>query len=82
MRQLDLWERQAYLDYNLAPMCLRRDIGMLGMLWKVCHGEAHPDFEVLFPKIPGRATHGHGTRVAKRRHDLQLFDPCDGSQFC
>ena len=79
---IDVGERQAYLDYNFAPLKLRRDIGMLGVILKICYGSAHPDFEALFPKLPGQTSHGHDTRVARRRHDLQLVGRCDGSQLC
>ena len=82
LRHLELDEYKAFLDHNLAPMCLRRDIGMLSVLWKVCHGKAHPDFEDLFPPVHGRTSHGHDTRIERRRHDLQLLDTCDGSQLC
>ena len=78
---LEVGERQAYLDFNFAPLRLRRDIGMLGVFWKICHGCAHPDFEALFPKVPGQTSHGHYTRVSGRKHDLQLVDRCDGSQL-
>ena len=82
LRQLDLDERQAFLDHNLAPFKLRRDIGMLGVFYKICHGAAHPDFMELFPRLPVSVTHGHDTRAMRRRHDLQLVDRCDGTQLC
>ena len=82
LRHLELEERQAFLDHNVAPMSLRRDIRLLGVLWKVGHGKTHPDFEDLFPNVHWRTTHGHDTRIERRRHDLQLFDPCDVSQLC
>ena len=75
LQHLDVCEHKAFLDFNLAPMRLRRDIGMLGVLWKVCHGSAHSDFEVLLPRVLRRSSHSYDTRVASRRHDLQLFDP-------
>ena len=81
LQHLDVCEHKAFLDFNLAPMRLRRDIGMLGVLWKVCHGCAHSDFEVLLPRVLRRSSHSYDTRVASRRHDLQLFDPCDGTQM-
>ena len=32
LQHLDVCEHKAFLDFNLAPMRLRRDIGMLGVL--------------------------------------------------
>ncbi len=78
---LEIGEQQAFADHNLAPLRLRRDIGMLGVFWKICHGVAHPDFATLFPKVPSRVAPVHNTRVARRRHDMQLVDPCDGTQL-
>ena len=81
LRHLELDENSAFLTFNLAPLRLRRDIGMLGVLWKICHGRAHVDFDALFPRAPSSALHRHDTRVARRRHTLQLVDRCDGTQL-
>ena len=70
-----------YVEFNLAPMSLRRDIGMLGVLLKICHGLAHPDFRVLRPNAPSRRSNIQSTRAVNRRHDLQLIDQCNGSQL-
>ena len=82
LRHLEIDERQAFLEHNLAPLKLRRDIGMLGVFYKICHGAAHPDFLELFPRLPVSVRHGHDTRAMRRRHDLQLVDRCDGTQLC
>ena len=50
LRHLELDENSAFLTFNLAPLRLRRDIGMLGVLWKICHGRAHVDFDALFTR--------------------------------
>ena len=80
LRHLQLDDEQAFLKFNLAPLQLRRDIGMLGVLWKVAHGRAHPELCTLFPKcaVPRR---GPRTRTDHRRHDLKLVDFCDGTQL-
>ena len=82
LRHMEINEKQAFLEFNLAPLQLRRDIGMLGVLYKICHGTAHVDFDLLFPKAPTSETHGHGTRANRRRHDMQLVDLCNGTQLC
>ena len=81
LRHLEIDEKLAYLDFNLAPLKLRRDIGMSGVLVKICRGTAHADFNMLFPKAPSGPTHKHNTRARYRRHDLQLVDYCNGAQL-
>jgi hypothetical protein len=41
IRSLDLSPTRAFLDYNLAPLCLRRDIAMLGFIYNAVHGRTH-----------------------------------------
>ena len=79
LSHVGLCSRAAFLDFNVAPLQMRRDIGLLGMLYKISHGLAHPEFGALFPRIERKAS--HQTRVARRRHDRQFVDPCDGSQL-
>ena len=52
LNHLGLGDRDAFLRFNLAPLQLRRDVGMLGALWKVSRGIAHPDLCALFPLCP------------------------------
>ena len=33
---------QAFIEYHMAPLCSRRDIAMLGLLYKMSHGLCHP----------------------------------------
>ena len=82
LRDLEISETQAYIEFNLAPLRLRRDIGMLGVLYKICHGTAHADFDLLFPRAPTCGTQGYDTRARRRRHDLQFVDFCNGTQLC
>ena len=49
LTELGLSQAQAFEDYNFAPPCLRRDIGMLGMLHKRVLGQGHPIFQELLP---------------------------------
>ena len=41
LRHLGVSVRNAFVNLNLATLELRRDIGMLGALWKIAHGTAH-----------------------------------------
>ena len=50
IQELGLTEEDAFLKLNQAPLELKRDIAALGLLHKIQLGEAHPDFDALFPK--------------------------------
>ncbi len=80
LNHLGLGDRDAFLRFNLAPLQLRRDVGMLGALWKVSRGIAHPDLCALFPLCPIPPLILR-TRADHRRHRRQFVDPCDGTQL-
>ena len=61
------------------PWQLRRDIGMLGVLWKVSRGTVHKDMAAMFPPCP--RPNARVTRSDNRRHSRQLVNPCDGTQL-
>lgn len=71
-------EDAAFLRFNLAPSQLRRDIAILGLLFKIAKGKSHPDFELLFPRDV-RARNWH-TRANESSHDMRLVDICNGNQ--
>ena len=50
VRDIGLTEERAFLEFNMAPLKLRRDIGDLGLLDQIQLGEAHPDFSRLFAR--------------------------------
>jgi hypothetical protein len=81
LSHIGLDEREAFLRYNLAPWQLRRDIGMLGVLWKVSRGLAHQDLCALFSLCPRPIVDNRRTRSDHRRHDRQFVNPCDGTQL-
>ena len=41
-----------YISCNFAPLSLRRDIAMLGLIYKRVLGQAHPAYEDLLPMAP------------------------------
>ena len=69
----------ASLNFGLAPLRLRRDIAMLGLLHKVRLGLAHPCFSHLFLSCPN-AEPRYLTKSITRRHHKQLIDKCGGQQ--
>ena len=70
---IGLSEKEAFLEYNLAPLGLRRDIAMLGLVYRCYHGVAHPDLCELLAS-PCSAPHQRNTRTASARHPHQIVD--------
>ena len=70
LRKLDVPESQAFLEFNMAPLNVRRDIGLLGSLHKKMFGIAHPKFSSLFPFAPWRISEING----RPRHNKQLHN--------
>ncbi len=75
LREVGLTELEALERYRLAPLPIRRDIAMLGLIHRVCHGYAPAPLAELFerrevPQLQAIAA----TRGSKGRHDKQLMD--------
>ena len=68
LRDLEISEEEAYLNYNFAPPKLRRNIGILGLLHKRVVGVSHPVFSKL---LPFAADAGQFIRIDG--HDKQLY---------
>ena len=62
VRGLSITREMAFQDYNLAPLSLRRDIGILGFIHKRVLGECHMAVKALLPF----------SGVADRWHSKQL----------
>ena len=75
LEDLNMDPATAFVDYNLAPLDLRRDIGMLGLLHKCQLGLAHPWLMSLFPPATVEPS---GTRYSDKRHDRQILERCKG----
>ena len=77
LEQLGLNEKQAFLQHNLLPLELRRDIAILGFLHKSNLGLNHPGVNDCF-KAGGMPAiiHPAGSSYA-RRHDKPLFSHLD-----
>ena len=78
VREVGLTAEEAFLHYNLAPLCLRRDVAMLGLLHKCVLGLAHPQLCELFQPTATVPCH-YRTRAALRTHERQLLDRTQGS---
>ncbi len=80
VEHLGLSERVAFIEFQLAPLELRRDIGMLGALWKIAHGKAHKFLQEMFPMCSFGPVLPN-TRGIARRHQLRFVDRCVGDQL-
>ena len=78
LRRLHVTSAEALLRYNLAPLCSRRDMAMLGLLHRTVLGRGPPHFRQWFVRRE-TPVHTANTRLARRRHDKQLHDPLTGS---
>ena len=60
------------------PLCVRRDIAMLGLIFRSVSGQTHADLAALFDPAPP-TEHHHRTRRAANQHDRQLQEDRPGS---
>lgn len=79
IKEVSLSIEGAFLNQNLAPLATRRDIAMLGLIYKCVHGITHQDLQSLFLRC-APAKHSHATRLQKHRHPLQLEEYRPGTQ--
>jgi hypothetical protein len=77
LRDINVDPASAFLVFNLAPLGLRRDIGILGLLHKCTLGLAHPWLLELFP--PCQYHMPANTRYSGGRHDRQILERCKGN---
>ena len=68
LRELEVSDEDAYLNYNFAPPKLRRNIGILGLMHKRVLGECHPVFSQLLP-----FSADVGQSIRPDGHDKQLY---------
>ena len=48
---LQVTPEEAFLKYNMAPLAMRRDMAMLGLLFRIARKEAPAPFQKLFRKV-------------------------------
>ena len=53
LRNIGVDEVEALIHFNLAPLCMRRDIAMLGVLHRAAIGEGPPQLKEVFRRRPG-----------------------------
>ena len=79
LQNIQLPVQEAFLDHTFAPLRVRRDIGILGLLHKCVLGEELASLAQFFPQSSARP-HSYSTRFAGYRHDRQIEDYCDASK--
>ena len=79
VKEINLTAEMAFIEYNLAPLSTRRDIAMLGLIFKCVHGQAHQDLQHLFP-LSEMPAHGYPTRLKEHRHEFQLKEDRVGTK--
>ena len=71
--ELSLSTTDALLNFNLAPLGMRRNIAMMGILFKIAHGIGPQPIRKLFSlRLATLEQHGFLTRP---RHTKQIMDP-------
>ena len=64
-------DKTAFLEFNFAPPCVRRDIGILGLIHKRVLGLAHPAYNYLLPFLTGPVqARYHSKTLANRRESV------------
>ena len=69
LREIGVSELEALQRFKLAPLPIRRDISMLGFLYRVAHGLVPLALSELFPRRVSRILTSRG-----ERHNLQFVD--------
>ena len=67
---LGISRRDLFLRHGLMHTRLRRDIAMLGLLYKCAVGNAHRMLQELFPRVTAHTS--HNSRLQNGKHNLQL----------
>ena len=76
---LGLTPDDALFHFNLAPLCSRRDVAMLGLIHRIVLGLAPPQFSDFIRPPRGYVDCPRAWRASSLRHSKQLHDPIDGS---
>ena len=74
--ELGLTEKEALLQYRLAPLGTRRDMALLGVIHRAVLGLGPPQFLSWFP-LATPAIDRPLTRLQHRRHNRQVVDYCE-----
>ena len=79
LRFLGVSEERAFLDFNLAPLSVRRQIAALGLIHR-CTLDKAPCALSAFFRRAGSSNAVYNTRLAASRHNKQVDDPIRGHE--
>ena len=71
---MDITEEDAIVQFNLAPLSVRRDVAMLGLIHRAVLGDGPEQLKQFFHRSP-EGPRTCKSRLAARRHNKQLVDP-------
>ena len=71
---LSVSAEEAFLEHNMAPLHLRRDIAAMGLLHKITLRQCHPGFHALFPRDDRECASHRVTRDRLKLHTRTLKD--------
>ena len=74
LQRLRVSEVEALIEFNLAPLCARRDMGVLGVLHRAALKQGPEHLHGFFQLQENTAREGSLTRLAERRHNKQLVE--------
>ena len=77
LKRLDLTEEEALKKYHLAPLSVRRDVAMLGVVRRTVLNKGPVHFKRWF--FPAERAHTFPTRLQGAKHGRQLHDYLDGT---
>ena len=75
---LEIPAANALLEFNLAPLSSRRDIAMMGLLFRIARGCAPPQFNTVI-RHADSAQFPRRLRNPAVQHHMQFKDPIDGT---
>lgn len=78
LSEIDITAERAFLEFNLAPPTLRRDIAMLAVLQRISLNKIHPLFKSILPSAPTDRDQ-YIFRRQGVRHNKQFLDRCIGN---
>ena len=73
LREIEIEPVDAMREFALAPLQVRRDIAMLGVIHRAARGEGPAQFRELFPFI-GCVVRNRWTQVSSARRNMQVFE--------
>ena len=80
LKELGVSETEALMNFGLAPLRLRRDIAMLGVIHRSVLGKGPAHFRTFFVRAADTEPH-RMTRQWTHRHNKQLVDDARAGRF-